>query len=732
MRFEPSRPRDLFRGRYLLAPAFLAGVAGAAQAQQFQLQPGLIPGVVRWTEGVECADVENDGDLDIFFADGDGFSSAGTKRQNVLIINNFPSFTDESVARLGASVSNAKMVITGDIQNDGLVDALFCNAFNTDLPFLFVNQAGNPGFFQQQSAARGLTVAFSSASGQFGDLDNDGDLDLILNDSGPSFLGGGGGRPRLYLNDGLGFFTQEVAKMNAPLKVAHMDVQLVDVDNDYDLDFYGANRAANGGQTHYLMLNDGTASFTNISGTIPATSANVYESEMADLDGDGDLDNFFVSLSGFGEGVHRNNLIPSGTLSFTAGASFGTHDDNEIALLDFDNDGDYDSIVGSLSGPAEKLYRNDGNLVFAQVANAFTTVGDSTLDVTVADLNNDGAYDVISAQGESNPGQFANKIYANVGAPDSLAPVIVREETLSSPTATGPWVVRTMVRDQVLDDAKNWVTGSGTYVVNTLAQNVGISITGFSFVPTSVPAGTTVTWTNNSGVAHDVTSTTDGYGFASGPFSPGNSFSYTFVTPGTYTYTCTIHPGMNGVLTVTGSASTANVTYSAGSMYRSEMFDTAGGNGVELVYETRYVDWAGNVTVTPSKRVPLAGACGFTAYGVGVSPTNDLILGGSGSGAVGGVATLTVSNATPGFTILASSTGSSFLPLFSGVALLDPLGLLVNVTVPTVGGVSTANLPLPALPALAGFSVFFQSFGLDGTKPEGIALSNGIELVICP
>ncbi len=729
MRFLPLHRRALLRvGPALAVLAF----AGAAQAQQFQLQPGLIPGPAVWTEGLECADVENDGDLDIFFANGDGFASAGAKRQNGLIINNFPIFTDQSVARLGVSVSNAKMVITGDIQNDGFIDALFCNAFNNDLPFLFVNQPGNPGFFDQQSVARGFTTVLSSASGQFGDLDNDGDLDLILNHAGASFLGGAGAAPRLYLNNGLGFFTENPVKMNAPNKVAQMDVQLVDIDNDFDLDFYGANRAANGGQTHYLMLNDGSASFTNASNLIPATSANVYESEMADLDGDGDLDNFFVSLSGFGEGVHRNNLIPSGTLSFTAGAPFGTHDDNEIALLDFDNDGDYDSIVGSLSGPAEKLYRNDGSLTFVQVAGAFTNIGDSTLDTAVADLNNDGAYDVITAQGESNPAQFANKVYANVGAPDTLAPVIVREETLVSPSASGPWVVRTLVRDQVIDDARNWVTGSGDYVVNTAPANAGISITGFSFVPTSVVAGTTVTWTNNSGVPHNVTSTTDGYGFASGNFGPGGSYGYTFVRPGTYTYTCTIHPGMNGVLTVTGSSSASQVTYSSGSVYRAAMTDTAGGAGIELVYETRYVDWAGNLTVSPSKRVPLPVACGFASYGVGASPVNDLILAGSGSGAVGGSATLTTSNPPVTGTFLGISLGSSFLPLFGGVVLIDPFTALTPLFVPTVAGASAVTLPIPANPALAGVSLFFQSFGLDGTKPQGLALSNGVELTICP
>jgi plastocyanin len=64
----------------------------------------------------------------------------------------------------------------------------------------------------------------------------------------------------------------------------------------------------------------------------------------------------------------------------------------------------------------------------------------------------------------------------------------------------------------------------------------------------TVASGTTVTWTNNDSIAH--TSTSDGSGWNSGLVAPGGQFSLTLQTPGTFSYHCTIHPGMVGTVVV--------------------------------------------------------------------------------------------------------------------------------------------------------------------------------------
>ena len=82
----------------------------------------------------------------------------------------------------------------------------------------------------------------------------------------------------------------------------------------------------------------------------------------------------------------------------------------------------------------------------------------------------------------------------------------------------------------------------------------------------TVNSNDTITWINNDTEAHTVTSgigagieslmnnkrgTPNGL-FDSSSFKPGQSWTHTFTTPGTYTYFCTIHPWMEGVVTVTG------------------------------------------------------------------------------------------------------------------------------------------------------------------------------------
>lgn len=85
----------------------------------------------------------------------------------------------------------------------------------------------------------------------------------------------------------------------------------------------------------------------------------------------------------------------------------------------------------------------------------------------------------------------------------------------------------------------------------TAASEVTISNFAFAPVNITVKAGTTVTWTNNDSVRHDVAMDGGGEGPKSQLLGKGESYSYTFEKAGTYNYLCTPHPYMKGTVTVT-------------------------------------------------------------------------------------------------------------------------------------------------------------------------------------
>ena len=78
-----------------------------------------------------------------------------------------------------------------------------------------------------------------------------------------------------------------------------------------------------------------------------------------------------------------------------------------------------------------------------------------------------------------------------------------------------------------------------------------VHIKNFAFSPATVTvkAGSTVVWTNDDSIQHDVTF--DGGGIASNTLNQNDTFSHTFPTAGTYHYICSIHPFMHGTVIVT-------------------------------------------------------------------------------------------------------------------------------------------------------------------------------------
>ncbi|MFF7643775.1 cupredoxin domain-containing protein [Streptomyces canus] len=106
-----------------------------------------------------------------------------------------------------------------------------------------------------------------------------------------------------------------------------------------------------------------------------------------------------------------------------------------------------------------------------------------------------------------------------------------------------------------------WLLPSG----QASAASYQVAMKGYAFSPASlsVPAGSTVTWTNYDTAPHDVKTTSGPLSIHSPMLNKGQSWSFTFATAGSYGYVCTVHPDMTAGITVRAAAAPAPARTSA-------------------------------------------------------------------------------------------------------------------------------------------------------------------------
>ncbi|MCP3904911.1 MAG: VCBS repeat-containing protein, partial [Planctomycetes bacterium] len=231
--------------RFALAAITAAAVlATTASAQQFREETPTrfpSPNPEEWTNQVSVGDIDGDGDLDVLFANGGNFSSAGPNLLQRIYINlGTGFFRDESQFRMNFS-GLCRGVEMGDVDNDGDLDVIYSQDFNRQ-PQLFINNGF--GSFGNASATHLPATTLSSSRAQFGDIDNDGDLDLYITSGTSSRFTCG--QYRVYVNDGTGHFTDETATRHPIGSVCNnMDCIFGDIDNDFDLDVRTASTGTN-------------------------------------------------------------------------------------------------------------------------------------------------------------------------------------------------------------------------------------------------------------------------------------------------------------------------------------------------------------------------------------------------------------------------------------------------------------------------------------------------------
>ena len=424
-----------------------------------------------WSSKLEVADIDGDGLPDILVANGGNYSSKGAaeparvwKNLGTWATPNVAHCQEISAQAVGGFVGSSRMIKVADVDGDGLPDILTGGAYQTQLKLFRRTATG-----WTDASAQLPQQPTSIGDAEFGDVDGDGDLDIVLVDWGataPGVAGYAGGRTRLYLNDGHGTFTEATAtQMPDQLVKWSWDLTLADVDNDWDLDILVSCKLCT---TSYLFLNDGTGHFTNQPDALPHFTNN-YALEPMDINGDG-----FLDLATINDGAQSRDHIfvnrgdgtfADETAARLTGLANPAEDDNAAVWLDVDSDGDADLLVASLSGP-DRLLLNDGTGHFT--LSATTATPDDTpgsLGIAVADLDGDGRLDVVQSQGEV---AFPEKVQlaTSMVALDTAPPVVAVEQAGPGSTA-----IRARVHDRksplhAEDFQRVWVVFDGSIEVD--------------------------------------------------------------------------------------------------------------------------------------------------------------------------------------------------------------------------------------------------------------------------
>ena len=383
--------------------------------------------------GVAWLDYNNDGFLDLYFANGSNLATKTSSPGNMLLRNTGrATFVDVTAAAgVGGTAGFATGVAVGDYDDDGFLD-LFVTHFGSNI--LYRNSGDGTFIDVTLKADLGRSGRWSSSAGFF-DYDRDGDLDLyVVNyldyrlEENPhcGFQGEGyrmychpsyfdGSPDELYRNDGDGTFTDvslEAGVANPSGK--GLGITFADFDLDGDMDIYVANDAVR----NFLYRNDG-GTFVDV-----AYSAGVgYDpngkpqagmgTDGGDVDGDGRFDLFVTNFSEELNTLYRNrgqlefeDVSESiGLRSAFLPLGFGTK------LFDFDNDGDLDIYVTNghvidnirLFNPQFAYAQTD--LLYENVDGRFQDVSDVSgpafqiesvgRGAAVGDYDNDGDLDIV-------------------------------------------------------------------------------------------------------------------------------------------------------------------------------------------------------------------------------------------------------------------------------------------------------------------------------------------------
>ena len=344
---------------------------------------------LKYSSFVIVCDYDGDGDIDIYASSYDPRSSTS---RHYLLNNELGRFKDVSSKTGIKHTGKETSAIFADYDNDGFHDLLVVREEGN---ILYRNSG--KGTFENVTEKAKLTDKSGDKSltniPLFVDLDHDGDLDLFLGKTSAN---------KVYRNNSDGTFLEQAAKMGfSGANEDTRDAVFGDFDEDGDIDLFMVNE--NAGNKLYSNQRQGIFKDITVQSGLRSEGGS-SSATAADYDNDGYLDLFVTSFKGGNHLLYHN--LRNGTFEkdirsknmFKELQNIMAYD---ATFVDFDNDGFLDIFIAGESsdkgGKGLFLYRNDGNGNFVNKSNLLPADLKSGKQIAVMDYNDDGDLDIIVA-----------------------------------------------------------------------------------------------------------------------------------------------------------------------------------------------------------------------------------------------------------------------------------------------------------------------------------------------
>ncbi len=285
------------------------------------------------------------------------------------------SFRSVALEETSETSANASL---GDLDGDGDLDIVLAKGRHWPLVDFVLLNDGAGGFEQRHEVGGSADRTYTAA---LADLDGDADLDLVVGNDRPD-------DKRVYFNDGEGHFS--LAGTFGDSEWPTRNVTVADLNGDERPEIIVANRGGPDNlSANYVCFNDG-AGFFPVCDVLSGESATTIAA--GDLTGDGFVDLFVPHR----DGGQSYLFVNDGDGGFNERHAVGPRRSatRAVALGDLDGDGLLDIIVGDEVAGGVRLYINRGDASFEE-SRVIGDRGDIVFALAVADLDGDGDEDVV-------------------------------------------------------------------------------------------------------------------------------------------------------------------------------------------------------------------------------------------------------------------------------------------------------------------------------------------------